>query len=97
MTFETIENWALHAFADGELEGEERKEIEKLLSENEAARKALSAITYQKAELHKAYDGVLGEAVPPSLITAALAKQPRRILPYLAAASALVPRNVYCA
>ena len=88
MTFETIENWALHAFADGELEGEERKDIEKLLSENEEARKALSAITYQKAELHKAYDGVLSEAVPPALITAVMAKQPRRIMPFLAAASA---------
>lgn len=86
--FEFVENWALHAFADGELEGEERHAIEKLLSENEEARKALSAINFQKLELHKRFDGVLTETVPPSLISAALAKQPRRIMPYLAMASA---------
>ena len=86
--FETVENWALHAFADGELEGEDKKAVEKLLSESDEARKALSAINYQKAELHKVFNGALEEAVPASLLAAANGRPPRRLLPYLAAACA---------
>ena len=86
--FETVENWALHAFADGELEGEDKNAIEKLLATNEEARKTLSSINYQKSELHKAYDGTLDEYIPASLIAAAHERPSRRILPYLAAACA---------
>ena len=44
MMFETVENWALHAFADGELEGDDKKAVEKLLVENDEARKALATL-----------------------------------------------------
>ena len=57
--FETVENWALHAFADGELEGDDKKAVEELLATNEEARKALSSINFQKSELRKAYNGTL--------------------------------------
>ena len=68
MMFEAVENWALQAFADGELEPDDRKAIEQLLAENAEARKVLAAIDYQKVELHKAYDGALDEPVPASLL-----------------------------
>ncbi len=87
--FETVENWALHAFADGELEGEDKKAVEKLLLENEEARKALAAIIYQKSELHKTFDGTLEELIPASLLTAAYGRPSMRILPYLVAACAI--------
>ena len=86
--FETVENWALHAFADGELEGDDKKAVEELLATNEEARKALSSINFQKSELRKAYNGTLEEAVPASLIAATHGRPSRRILPYLAAACA---------
>jgi anti-sigma factor RsiW len=89
MTFETVENWALHAFADGELEGDERKAMERLLSENEEARKALAAINYQKSELRIAYGPVLGEPLPLSLIATVQGRGGRSILPYAAMAASV--------
>jgi anti-sigma factor RsiW len=86
--FETVENWVLHAFADGELEGEEKKAVEKLLSENEDARKALADINYQKSELRKAFDHVLDEPVPAGLIATSRRRSAPRLLPYLVAACA---------
>jgi anti-sigma factor RsiW len=82
--FETIENWALHAFADGELEGDERIAMERLLADNEEARRVLSAINRQKSELRKAYSGVLAEPVPLSLIATAQGHVGRSMLPYAA-------------
>jgi anti-sigma factor RsiW len=86
--FESVENWVLHAFADGELQGEEKKAVEKLLAENEEARKALANINYQKSELHKVYDDVLDEPIPAGLLAAANRRSAPRLLPYLAAACA---------
>jgi anti-sigma factor RsiW len=88
--FETVENWALHAFADGELHGEEKKSVEKLVAENEEARKALANLNYQKSELHKAFDHVLDEPVPTALLVAANRKSASRLLPFLVAACAAV-------
>ena len=68
---DTIENWALHAFADGELQGEEKNKIEMLLASDPAARAALAEIRGQKAELHKTFDGVLAESVPAHILRAA--------------------------
>jgi anti-sigma factor RsiW len=69
--FETVENWALHAYADGELEGEEKRAVEALLARDEAARRALAAYTQQKQQLHRAYDSILDEPVPPAILAAA--------------------------
>lgn len=76
--FETVENWALHAYADGELEGEEKQAVEALLARDEWARKALAAYTQQKQQLHRAYDSILDEPVPPAILAAAKAQR----LPY---------------
>lgn len=87
--FETVENWALHAFADNELEDQERKVMENLLAENEEARKALSAINYQKVELRKAYDSALDELVPMSLLATVQGRSGRGYVPYAAMAASV--------
>jgi anti-sigma factor RsiW len=87
--FEVVENWALHAFADGELEGDERKAMEKLLAENDEARKALSAINFQKVELRKAYGATADEPVPQSLLATAQGRSAVGFLPYAAMAASV--------
>ena len=89
---ETIENWALHAFADGELEGEEKVAIERLLASDDAARQSLNAIRQQKSELHRLYDAVLDEPVPARLLQAVQkgAGIPWRRLSLVAASVALL-------
>jgi anti-sigma factor RsiW len=89
MTFETIENWALHAFADGELEGEERKAMERLLAENDEARKALVAINFQKSELRKAFGAVVHEPVPQVLLGTVQKFSQRSSWPYAAVAASI--------
>lgn len=89
MTFETVENWALHAYADGELEGAERKAMEQLLSENDESRKALAAINYQKSELRKAFGGVVDEPVPQVLITTAQTRSRHNTWSYAAMAASV--------
>jgi anti-sigma factor RsiW len=69
--FETIENWALHAFVDGELEGDEKKSVEALLARDEQARKAVASFRHQKQELHRAYDAILDEPMPAGILAAA--------------------------
>lgn len=69
--FETVENWALHAYADGELEGDDKKAVEALLARDEAARKVVALFSAQKQQLHRAYDAVLDEAVPAGILAAA--------------------------
>ncbi len=87
--FEVVENWALHAFADRELEGAEQKAMEKLLAENEDARKALASINFQKAELHKAYGAVLHEPLPKSLLATAQGRSGTGYIPYAAMAASV--------
>jgi anti-sigma factor RsiW len=89
MNFTTVENWALHAFADDELEGEERKAMEKILAENEAARTALASITYQKSELRKAYGSIIEEPVPAAILAAAKKSGRINMMPYAAMAASL--------
>jgi anti-sigma factor RsiW len=83
----TIETWALHAYADGELDASGRAEIERLLEEDPASQAELAAWRQQKAALKKAFDGILGEPVPARLL-AALNVRARRRYSYLAMAAA---------
>ena len=68
---ETVSNWALHAFADGELDGQEKRAIEDLLQRDETARRFVALISAQKQALHAALDGTLQEQVPTRLLAAA--------------------------
>lgn len=85
----TIETWALHAYADGELEGADRLAIEELLANDAAARATLEAIERQKQALKTAYDPVLREPVPHSLAAALRHRGGRGALPYAAMAAGL--------
>ena len=72
---ETVSNWALHAFADGELEGQEKRAIENLLQHDENARRFVALVNAQKQALHSALDGTLHEQVPARLLAAARGKK----------------------
>ena len=69
MMNDTVENWALHAFADGELEGEEKRKVEVFLRDNPDARHVLTDIAAQKAALvigNGAYRSVTPLVNPPN-------------------------------
>ena len=62
-----IENWMLHAYADGELDAHERHEVEARLSSDPAARAEVDAWLDQKAMLKAEFDDVLKDPVPSSV------------------------------
>ena len=70
MAMEFMEKWALHAYADGQLGLEDAREVEKMLSENEDARKLVADIRHQKSALRKALDPTIGEDIPSPLLRA---------------------------
>jgi anti-sigma factor RsiW len=89
MMTNTIETWALHAYADGELQGDEKRNVEEALATSEDARQMLESIRQQKTELHKAYDQVLDEPVPAHLLKAATYSPRAGLWPRLALAASL--------
>jgi len=82
------ESWALHAYADGELDAAGRAEVERMLETDPAARLALATWQRQKDALKAAYDGVLDEPLPPGLVKALNAKPQQRRASSLAALAA---------
>jgi anti-sigma factor RsiW len=78
MMFKTIENWALHAYADGELSDAEKADVDRLLQQDPEARRVLDGIRRQKSALHKAYGPVGAETIPPGILAAAHGKFARR-------------------
>jgi anti-sigma factor RsiW len=62
-----IENWMLHAYADGELGAHERREIEERLASDPAAKAEVEAWLTQKSALKDAFDPVLNEPVPAAV------------------------------
>jgi len=89
MAMKTIETWALHAYADGELDGADRLAIGELLAHDEAARTMLAEIGRQKQALKAAYDPVLREPLPSSLAATLHHRGGRGALPYAAMAAGL--------
>jgi anti-sigma factor RsiW len=87
-----IEVWALHAYADGELEAHERVEVERHLENDLLARGMLDAIRREKAAFHSAFDSVMSEKIPYGIMAAASGKRPTAwpFGRYSAAAAALV-------
>lgn len=71
MAMEMMENWALQAYADGQLGSEEARAVEALLARSEEARNLVADIRRQKDALHRAFDPVLEEPIPPALLRAA--------------------------
>jgi anti-sigma factor RsiW len=62
-----IDEWALHAFVDGELARDSAAEIEAALAADPEAARDVADWRRQREALKQAYDGVLDEPVPPAL------------------------------
>jgi anti-sigma factor RsiW len=88
---EHMEDWALHAYADGELSPEQRAEVEALLARDPEAARKVADWKRQRELLKSAFDGVLGEPVPPPLAaTLRRSSPPARLSPWLAMAAAVL-------
>ncbi|WP_135213053.1 anti-sigma factor family protein [Vitreimonas flagellata] len=67
----SVDDERLMAFADGELSGAERAEVEAALAQDASLREKLAAHQRLRTRLSSAFDGVLDEPVPASLLAAA--------------------------
>jgi anti-sigma factor RsiW len=63
-----LENWAINAYADDELDAAEQAAVEKELANNPDAQRVLNSIQSQKTSLKRAYDAVLSDPLPPELL-----------------------------
>jgi anti-sigma factor RsiW len=92
MNMTILQNWALHAYADGELDGPERDDIERLIAASPQAQQELASIQRQKTAVKFSFGGVVHETVPEALTAAARRPMARRRswIPNLAAALALL-------
>src|SRR5262245_25415474 len=85
-----ILDWALHAYADGELEHAERRQIEKELATDTEARVLVEAWKRQKQQIRDAFAPVLEEPIPGTIQAALFPPKAFLSLPRIAAALALV-------
>lgn len=88
---EHMDEWALHAYADGELSAEQRAEVEALMARDPEAARKVADWKRQRELLKSAFDGVLDEPLPARM-TATLRRSaaPPRVSPWLAMAAALL-------
>lgn len=91
MTNEHMNEWALHAYVDGELSAEQRAEVEALVARDPEAAGKVADWKRQRELLKTAFDGVLDEPAPQQL-SAALRERaaPSRLSPWLAMAAAVL-------
>lgn len=61
------EDWSLHAYADGEIAGQESRALDERLANDPEARAKVEAWRRQKALLKEAFDPVLDETVPAQI------------------------------
>jgi anti-sigma factor RsiW len=85
-----ILDWALHAYADGELENAERKQIEKELVNDPEARVLIEIWQRQKQQISDAFAPVLEEPVPEAIQAALFPPKARLSLSRMAAAVVLI-------
>jgi anti-sigma factor RsiW len=84
-----IDEWALHAYVDGELAGDMRAEVEAYLKADIDAAHRVEAWRRQKEALNQAFSSISEESLPPKLI-AALNRRPAQSRFWLAMAAACV-------
>jgi len=85
------EDWSLHAYADGEIAGQESRALDERLANDPAARAKVEAWRRQKAWLKEAFDPVLDETVPGPIKAALRQRRGFTLSPYaIAAALALL-------
>lgn len=66
-----VSDTELHAYLDGQLDPQQRQEIENDLQHDPASRDRLAAYQHMNQQLHQQYDGVLDEPIPAHLVSAA--------------------------
>jgi len=69
----------LHAWIDGQLDPQRASEIAAWVAENPEAGAQAQAYRAQREALHRAFDDVLEEPLPPRLLAAASTPAPRRV------------------
>lgn len=85
------EDWSLHAYADGEIAGQEGGALDERLANDPQARAKVEAWRRQKAWLKEAFDPVLDEPVPGQIKAALRHRRGFTLSPYaIAAALALL-------
>jgi anti-sigma factor RsiW len=82
-----IDEWALHAYVDGELAADMQDEVEAYLRTDLEAAQRVEAWRRQNEALKAAFAGSLDEPVPPRIM-AALRKRPVRVRFWLSMAAA---------
>jgi anti-sigma factor RsiW len=82
-----IDEWALHAYVDGELAADMQAEVEACVKADIEAAQRVEAWHRQNAALRAAYAGILDEPIPPKLL-AALHRRPARTWIWPSAAAA---------
>lgn len=71
MTTPQVSDAELHAYLDGELSDERRREVERMIADDPMLDARLQAYRAQQRLLHDAFDPVLDEAVPARLLAVA--------------------------
>ena len=89
MTNGKLDEWALHAYVDNEITGDQRAEIEALLAGDPEAQRTVDAWRQQRDALKRAFDGVLDEPLPASLSATVRQGGGAAMHPYMAMAAAL--------
>lgn len=89
MSTDRIDEWALHAYVDNEVSGEQRAEIEAKLRADPELAKTVDAWRRQRDLLKQAYDSVLDEPLPRSLAATLRTGGAPAFRPYFAMAAAL--------
>lgn len=84
-----IDEWALHAFVDGEVSEDQRAEIEAYLASDAEAAAKVEAWRAQTRAMQQAFAGVAEEPLPASLLAAARSGGGWRRQPFAAIAAAL--------
>ncbi len=84
-----IDEWALHAFVDGEVAGEACAEIQEALKADPELARTVEAWRQQRDALKRTYDGVLSEPIPAALTATLMNGGSWRTRPYMHMAAGL--------
>lgn len=85
-----FDEWALHAYLDGEVSVDQHGEIEAFLASDPQAAQQVEAWRQQRLALKRAFDPVLEEPLPASLMATLRSGGSWQSRPYMAVAAALV-------
>jgi anti-sigma factor RsiW len=85
-----IEDWALHAYVDGEVPADLRAEIEMRMAQDPELAAVVEEWRNQKRLIREFYDPVLSEPLPPQLTAVHKSSLITRVHPLAAMAAALV-------